>query len=119
MSSTETPATIWIGDLALEPIEPGDRIIAIRNADLSTRTLYVFGPGVYSGEQARTDWFSQDQSTDKLFDLDNGEVVWGIECWWGREERVTELYGGRTWTWVTVPVIGPTARNHQNSYATV
>ena len=27
--------------------------------------------------------------------LDSGEVVWGYECWWGPEEKVTETIGDR------------------------
>lgn len=28
--------------------------------------------------------------------LDNGNEVWGMECWWGPEDRYDEFVGGRT-----------------------
>lgn len=29
-------------------------------------------------------------------ELDNGDVVWGYQCWWGPEERFEEIARGRT-----------------------
>lgn len=29
-------------------------------------------------------------------ELDNGDVVWGYQCWWGPEERWPEISAGRT-----------------------
>lgn len=28
--------------------------------------------------------------------LDNGDVVWGLECWWGSENRIKEKLDGAT-----------------------
>lgn len=28
--------------------------------------------------------------------LDNGEIVWGFECWWGPEEELAPWVGDRT-----------------------
>ena len=34
--------------------------------------------------------------------LDNGDVVWGFQCWWGDEAKVKEMIGERTVTMVKV-----------------
>lgn len=35
--------------------------------------------------------------------LDNGDIVWGIQCWWGDEARMDEKVAGRTVEIVPVP----------------
>lgn len=45
--------------------------------------------------------------------LDNGEVIWGCQCWWGDEARIKErLEGyqkeGYTLEWVTAGTKGQT-----------
>jgi hypothetical protein len=36
--------------------------------------------------------------------LDSGDVVWGCQCWWGSEEKVTRSIGDREVVVVPVPV---------------
>jgi hypothetical protein len=68
----------------------GDRVFAIRNAD--DQTVYMFGRGVYQGRQpcARMDGYDN----PKIL-LDDGNVVWGCECWWALETREKEYVAGR------------------------
>lgn len=42
-------------------------------------------------------------------ELDNGDVVWGYQCWWGPEERWPEIAKGRT---VHDVRIGDALRDH-------
>jgi hypothetical protein len=40
------------------------------------------------------DWMPPRPVNPKIL-LDNGEVVWGYESWWGPEEEITRLIGNR------------------------
>jgi len=84
----------------------GDRIGAILSAD--EKTVKFLGYGVYEGD------FFPDSAKGFLADsykeikqeegvelinprlkLDNGDVVWGCECWWGAEEATKQSIGDR------------------------
>lgn len=67
----------------------GDRVGAIRSA--TPDTVELFGYGVYDGDIEHPELgFPNPRIT-----LDDGSIVWGCECWWGPEERVKALIGGR------------------------
>lgn len=60
--------------------------------------LELFGYGVYEGDfvPETEDVLAMGVSLKSVnlrnpkIKLDNGEVVWGCECWWGAEEKVKE-----------------------------
>jgi hypothetical protein len=77
------------------PAQPGTRVIAIRNADESG--VYIYGRGIYEGvfvPSQDPDGFDWPIPSPKI-KLDNGKVVWGAQCWWGREDAVLERFAGR------------------------
>lgn len=61
----------------------GDRIGAIRSA--KNNTVQLLGYGTYLGDEVPGDLYPR--PTPKL-QLDNGNVVWGFQCWWGSESAV-------------------------------
>ena len=79
----------------------GDRVGAVCEAD--DETVYFFGYGTYNGEQVI------DQSLGVRFlgmtppeghenheiILDNGDKIYGCECWWMSEERMKSFIGDR------------------------
>jgi hypothetical protein len=81
--------------------EVGDRVFAVRNAD--EKTVYMFGRGIYQGRQAGGPL----QFPNPKIELDGGAVVWGCECWWGREDRADEYIAGRAVEIVPTPAEKP------------
>lgn len=51
----------------------------------------VFFGGLLSEIYERQPEFSRDYTNPKI-QLDNGDVVWGCECWWGPEEEVKKRF---------------------------
>jgi len=68
-------------------VKKGDRVGAIQKTD--GNTIYLFGYGVYQGQEIPPSGFCHDMGVvnPKIL-LDNGNVVWGHECWWGNEEEI-------------------------------
>jgi len=89
------------------------RIGAILSGDHETRTIYFLGYGVYDGDRdpldpanaplpvggvaeiypdlekiARENGIEYHPHLNPRLKLDNGEVAWGCECWWGDEDAV-------------------------------
>lgn len=68
-------------------IKPGERVAAI--ATSAPGKVYIYGFGVYQGDEAPpiSDQDSSEpvEKNPKIL-LDNGETVWGYECWWLRED---------------------------------
>ncbi len=66
-------------------------------------TVYFFGYGVYVGEEVPPpgvkflgiELHDLQEENPKLL-LDNGDVVWGCECWWGEEGHVQRGMEGKT-----------------------
>lgn len=75
--------------------KPGDRVYAIRNIEDETKTVYLYGYGVYEGDYlpegaANTSVAAMVKELgidNPRIKLDNGKIVWGCECWWGEEEE--------------------------------
>ena len=74
----------------------GDRVGAICGSD--GETLRILGYGVYDGDEIPPlgiKFFGTDlntlQHTNPKIKLDNGQIVWGCECWWGTEEYIKQL----------------------------
>lgn len=72
----------------------GDRVGAIRNAD--KETVYLYGYGEYIGDTAPTRGFlSNTGLKNPTIKLDNGQIIYGCECWWSGENKIKELIGDR------------------------
>ncbi len=72
--------------------EVGQRVGAVLSANKDE--VQFLGYGVYDGMIDHPDHgFPNPRIT-----LDSGDVVWGMECWWGGEEQIKEkfLSGDRT-----------------------
>lgn len=91
-------------------LEPGSRVGAILNSD--ENQINFIGYGVYEGDFVppkppfMKDWEEFDKLGKQILGdkyttemrlkspkikLDNGTVVWGLECWWGTEKSVQEV----------------------------
>lgn len=60
----------------------GDRITAVQSANPTS--IKLLGHGVYQG-------YKQHPEIDienPCLKLDDGRIVWGMECWWGPESKV-------------------------------
>jgi len=73
-----------------------DRVGAVCSS--TEETVTIFGFGVYEGNfiPETNDIIVMGMSLKELnipnprIKLDNGEIVWGAECWWGDEDEVKE-----------------------------
>jgi hypothetical protein len=97
-------------------VEIGDRVFAVESAD--NKEVRLLGFGVYVGDEVppapfgilsmgATTWEEFDElvakddlvpvdlrpfrKTNPKIQLDDGRVVWGYECWWGREDRYEDF----------------------------
>ncbi len=77
------------------------RVFAWRDAD--ENQVRSFGVGTYVGDETPPD-FPPDFKNPKI-ELDGGGVVWGMQCWWGPEERQDEKAAGREIVIVPIPVL--------------
>ncbi len=94
--------------------EIGTKVYAIYGSTEATKTLKVLGPGTYVGNEIPTTavgWLAEAAVEGKMKNpkilLDNGDVVWGCECWWGvREggEQQVEAYKKDGWTIETIRI---------------
>lgn len=67
----------------------GDRVGAILSAN--DQVVNLLGYGVYVGDEVHP---GLGRPNPKIV-LDNGDVVWGCECWWGPEGRIRQAIGDR------------------------
>lgn len=84
----------------------GDRVIAILSYDDQAGKVYSFGSGTYEGKFPLPEWalgYNFGQENPKIT-LDNGDVVWGCECWWGSEECIKNLFPEDKYMWESVKV---------------
>lgn len=71
----------------------GDRVYAIRDMDEAANTVHLYGYGVYEGDYLPDGagdggiptLVKQLGHDNPRIKLDNGQTVWGCECWWGPE----------------------------------
>lgn len=76
-------------------MKTGDRVGAIQKA--TGTAVYLYGYGEYMGDSIPTRGFFGDAGIENpTIRLDNGQVVYGFECWWSSEEKVKEMIGSRT-----------------------
>ena len=82
----------------------GSRVFAVQKAD--DDKVCVYGRGVYEGDfeppggMHGFTWeelgiAEGERPKNPRIRLDSGEVVWGMQCWWGPEERFDEWMAGR------------------------
>lgn len=69
--------------------QPGDRVGALLS-DYGQEVQFL-GYGVYDGDKPHP----QHGFSNPCIKLDNGDIVWGIECWWGNEEKMKKSLEGR------------------------
>lgn len=78
--------------------EIGMRVGAVRSAD--DDAVYLFGYGVYEGDFMPPDSVLgldvPDNFRNPRIKLDNGNTVWGCQCWWGPEDQIKRMIGERT-----------------------
>lgn len=80
------------------PFNPGDRIVAVSHTD-EDGYVYVFGPGLYQGEDIVGKEASGPSSALARFTglkvpkyvLDDGSTIWGTECHVLRESELSEM----------------------------
>lgn len=71
----------------------GERIGAICSA--KNNKVIFFGYGTYQGDEIPPEDIGFGVPNPKIV-LDNGQVIWGCQCWWGTEEQVKKQLEGRT-----------------------
>ena len=78
----------------------GDRVGAI--ASIRNGVAEIFGFGTYKGALVPNHKDGRGTSADLLkeadvenptIELDNGELIYGCECWWASEEKIQEMIG--------------------------
>lgn len=67
----------------------GDRVGAILSAN--DTTVELIGYGVYEGRAIHPEL----GFPNPCIKLDNGNLAWGCQCWWGPEEKIKEMIGAR------------------------
>lgn len=97
--------------------EPGTRVTAISHTDAKHNKAYIFGHGVYVGDEdcPVLGVFGKGQylKNPKIV-LDNGKVVWGCQCWWAPVDVVAKRLNG--WD-VTEIDIDDHIKKHQKAEA--
>lgn len=78
--------------------EKGARVGAIRNEQ--DNTVYFFGFGTFEGREvppngALVFGFRMKGQSNPKIKLDNGNIVWGYQCWWGPEEVIKRRLEGK------------------------
>lgn len=72
----------------------GERVGAIQKAD--EHEVFFYGYGTYQGEEIPpTGFLNEIGAKNPKILLDNGDVVWGYECWWASEAKVKSMIGNR------------------------
>jgi len=88
----------------------GKRVGAMLSADKATRQVNLLGYGVYVDDEVPPPDINPALNVgipNPKIVLDNGEVVWGMECWWGSENWFRELmasYEKDGWTIVEADI---------------
>lgn len=103
--------------------QPGERVGAVLSA--TETTVQLLGFGVYDGEheppfgpfgtskeecdaeiadmKAKGQLPADYVFTNPRITLDDGRIVWGAQCWWGKEEAIKKWIGDRTVEPATLP----------------
>lgn len=71
------------------------RVGAILSANKTTVNLIGYGVQIADAVPPRNVSRFGIQSPCPCIQLDDGNIVFGFECWWGPEERVRQIIGDR------------------------
>lgn len=74
----------------------GSRVIALQCVE--GNIVKSFGEGVYAGDFIHPGLGFE----NPRIDLDNGDTVWGCECWWGPIDRLKAKYADKQWETVRI-----------------
>jgi hypothetical protein len=77
----------------------GTRVAAIRN--IIDKTVFLYGFGVYDGYYPVKIMEGLVVDIPRIT-LDDGQIVWGAQCWWGAEEMINQRYTSHTFEIVPV-----------------
>lgn len=78
----------------------GARVGAILSGD--EKTVQFLGYGIYIGHEHPPAGFEDaPEFINPKILLDDGRVVWGYQCWWGPEQQIRGMLGGREIEMVT------------------
>ncbi len=99
---------------------PGSRIAAFLSIDTGKGEAEFLGFGTYVGDGippiaggTLPEYLRGLLQTNPKFVLDNGDEVWGYECWWGSEEEMKKQMANWTITEVSIQE----ARERAKKYA--
>jgi hypothetical protein len=79
------------------------RVGAIRDANETT--VHMFGYGFYVGDELPPKEVMELTLPNPKIILDNGDVIWGCQCWWSNEAKVQEIIGDREVVIVPIPSV--------------
>jgi len=76
----------------------GDKVGAFISTDPETKKLFFLGYGIYEGDtipskEARgflAEGLREYGRPNPTLKLENGDTVYGCECWWGAEARIKQ-----------------------------
>lgn len=71
-------------------MDKGARIGAILS--MNKDQAEFLGYGIFEGYEACEEL---DGIASPKLSLDNGNVVWGYQCWWGSEAKIKSIIGGK------------------------
>lgn len=84
------------------PPKKGDRVGAV--ASVNGNIVELFGYGTYEGEEIPPPDIAGGFVTtpNPKIKLDNGDILWGCECWWSPEDILKEHIKGATVKDITI-----------------
>ena len=84
----------WSGIMNSVPI--GGRIGAILKSN--TDTVHFIGFGVFTGYKTppKDVGGMNIGMPNPKFEMDDGSIVWGCECWWGLEAKIQSMIANKT-----------------------
>jgi hypothetical protein len=90
--------------------EVSDRVTAVSHTNPEGDKVYFFGHGVYLGDRVpggdnlvgMAVALREEGVANPVIELDNGEIVYGCECWWGPVEEVEKRFEGMEWVEVSI-----------------
>jgi len=91
----------------------GERIGAIISTDEKTKKLFFLGYGIYKediipSKEARgflAEGLREYGRSNPTLKLDNGDIVYGCECWWGPEARMKQQIEGYQKAGYTIEIV--------------
>ena len=93
----------------------GDRVGAV--CSVQDGKISLFGEGTYLGDRIPSEGAFRDMGRkNPCIQLDDGNYVWGYQCWWGPLDETIAKYGQEAWdaaTKATTPSIMPLSEDHE------